>query len=317
MQTFDGMGHAFIRSIKRRLGRGEEVEIVGGQRKPAWEVAAEIFSHLKRDAEQHPSLAGFATNLASCVVTIPVNYTGRQRRDIRRALERAGMRLECFLHEPFAALVGHFYDSETKLKHIKGDRVLVFDWGGGTLDVCLAEVSEDGKYIYETAHDGIEDRAGDDFDKKIMSILKRRFLAQTKLPLDDIELKGAASDRFWIRSELGKIELSSSQQAEIEVPNFFELMGKPFDLREMMTREQFQEVIEEELLAAEQCVLRCLKHARITAGLVDHVLMVGGTSNIPAVRHMLERHFGSRVKVAKEPDAAIARGAAVVAAELP
>lgn len=318
MLSTDGMGHAFVRSVKRRLGRDEEIELTGGMRKPAFEVAAEIFRHLKADAERHASLAqlgGQRGSLSECVVTVPVNYNGKQRRDIRKAMERAGMRLRCFLHEPFAALIGHFYHSETKLQQLCGNRVLVFDWGGGTLDICLAEVSSDGSEIVELAHDGIEDRAGDDFDKKIMTDLKRRFLAKSGPPLEDVPVKGSAADRFWSAAETAKIELSDARSARVEIANFIEIYGKPIDLDEELQREQFEELIRDEVIAAEACVQRCLHKARLTAGLVDHVLMVGGTSCIPAVRQMLEKTFGARVAVAVEPDAAIARGAAIVAAE--
>ncbi|HEY0552122.1 MAG TPA: Hsp70 family protein [Verrucomicrobiae bacterium] len=318
MLSYDGMGHAFVRSIKRRLGREEEIELTGGLRKPAYEVAAEIFRHLKADAEKHASLAplnGKRGALSECVVTVPVNYNGLQRRDIRKAMERAELRLRCFLHEPFAALIGHFYNSETKLQQLRGKRVLVFDWGGGTLDVCIAEVSEDGSEIIELAHDGIEDRAGDDFDKKLMTDLKRRFLVKSGLKLDDVPVKGSAADRFWGAAEQAKIELSTSLLAPVEIANFIEIYGKPIDLEENIEREQFEELIRDEVIAAEACVQRCLKKARLSAGLVDNVLMVGGTSCIPAVRQMLEKAFGARVTVAAEPDAAIARGAAIVAAE--
>jgi molecular chaperone DnaK (HSP70) len=319
MLSYDGMGHAFVRSIKRRLGRNEEVELTGGRRKPAFEIAAEIFRHLKKDAEKHASLAplgGKRGTISECVVTVPVNYNGLQRRDIRQAMERAGLRLRCFLHEPFAALIGHFYNSETKLQQLRGKRVLVFDWGGGTLDVCLAEVSEDGSEVVELAHDGIDDRAGDDFDKKIMTDLKRRFLGKSGLKLDDVPVKGSAADRFWGAAERAKIELSTNLSASVEVANFIEIYGKPIDLEEKIERDQFENLILDEVIAAEACVHRCLKKARMSsAGLVDHVLMVGGTSCIPAVRQMLEKTFGARVAVATEPDAAIARGAAIVAAE--
>lgn len=319
MLAYDGMGHAFVRSIKRQLGRDKEIELTGGLRKPAFEVAAEIFRLLKNDAENHPSLSklnGGRSVISECVVTVPVNYDGVQRRDIRKAMERAGLRLRCFLHEPFAALIGHFYNSTTKLQQLRGNRVLVFDWGGGTLDVCLAEVSEDGSEIYELAHDGIEDRAGDDFDKKIMVDLKRRFLDKSGLKLDDVPVKGSAADRFWGAAERAKIELSTSLSASVEVANFIEIYGKPIDLDEKIERDQFETLIRDEVIAAEACVLRCLRKARISSpGLVDHVLMVGGTSCIPAVRQMLEKTFGARVAVAAEPDAAIARGAAIVAAE--
>lgn len=315
MQALENsIGHVFIRSIKRDLGKNAEKELVGGARKQAYEVAAEVFGHLKREAEKSVLLA--KDTLVDCVVTVPVDFRGTHRRDIRRALERAGLRLKTFLHEPFAALISQYYQPDEKLEKIRGERIVVFDWGGGTLDVCVAEVSRDGSQIYELAHDGIADRAGDDFDRKLMTLIKNRFLQKRgEVKIEDFQLRGSARDRFWINTEDSKIQLSKKTEATVTVGNFVEIFGRPFDLEEKLTRKEFEGIIEDEIAAAEACVARCMGRARLTPGLIDRVLLVGGTSNIPAVRMAIEQHFGTKVELAKEPDAAIARGAAIVAAE--
>ncbi len=309
------MGHAFVSSVKRKLGRNQEIELVGGQRKPAWEVASEIFRHLREQAQQHETLQQSNLAMTDCVVTVPVDYRGLQRREIRRAMQRAGLTLKCFLHEPFAAMVSHFYDPTTKLDGVAGKRTIVFDWGGGTLDVCITEVSTDGTHVYEVAHDGIADRAGDEFDLRVMNALERKFIQRSSLKLDDLPLRGNARDRFRLAAENCKIALSTKVEERVEVPNLFEAFGKLHDLEETMSRGKFEEVARPEIDASESCVQRCLTKAGLTPGLIDHVLLVGGSSNIPAVRAMMERIFGARVAVANEPDAAIARGAAIVAAE--
>lgn len=307
-------GHVFIRSIKRDLGRNAEKELLGGTRKWAYEVAAEVFGHLKREAEKSSVLG--KDKLLDCVATVPVDFKGHHRRDIRRALERAGVRLKTFLHEPFAALISQYYHLDTKLERIRGERIVVFDWGGGTLDVCVAEVSRDASQIYELSHDGIADRAGDDFDRKLMTLIKNRFLQKRgDVKIEDFQLRGSARDRFWINTEDSKIQLSKKTETIVTVDNFVEILGKPFDLEEKLTRKEFEDVIADEVAAAEACVLRCMDRARLTPGLIDRVLLVGGTSNIPAVRTAIEQHFGTKVELADEPDAAIARGAAIVAAE--
>lgn len=311
----NGMGHRFVSSVKRRLGRNEEIELVGGTRKQAWEVAGEIFRHLREHADSHQILRESKRKLEQCVVTVPVDFTGRQRSDIRRAMQRAGLKLQTFLHEPFAAMVSHFYDPVNKLSGIAGKRTLVFDWGGGTLDVCVTEVSPDGSRVFELSHDGIADRAGDEFDSRLMQVLKRKLLDRSEVKLDDLPLRGNAQDRFRIAAENCKIALSSKEEERVEVPSLFELFGKPHDLEESVRREEFEEVARLEIIEAEACVQRCLNQAGLSPGLIDHVLLVGGTSNIPLVRSMMERIFGARVAVAHEPDAAIARGAAIVAAE--
>ncbi|MDX2187115.1 MAG: Hsp70 family protein [Opitutaceae bacterium] len=311
----NGMGHAFVASVKRKLGNNKEVGLVGGDRKAAWEVAVEIFRHLKEHAESREAMVRSGQKLTECVVTIPVGYDGRQRNEIRRAMQKAGLKLQTFLHEPFAAMVSHFYDPVQKLQGVSGKRTLVFDWGGGTLDVCLVEVSNDGSSVFELSHDGIADRAGDEFDQRMMSLITRKFLSRSPGGPTDLPIRGHALDRFRMAAEVSKIHLSSSLQHVVEVPSLFEAFGKLHDLEEAVTRAEFEEIAHDEIVAAEACVMRCLRAGGITENLVDQILLVGGTSNIPAVRSMMERIFGARVVVAFEPDAAIARGAAIVAAE--
>jgi molecular chaperone DnaK len=314
MEELSGtLGHSFVRSVKRSLTTAGELVAHGGRRLKPYEVAAHVFSHLKREGEGHPTLHGH--KFKSCVVTVPVNFSGEQRRQIRRAMEKAGLTLQGFVHEPFAAMVSHFYHPEKKLASLRGKRVLVFDWGGGTLDVCLAEGSPDGKTLYELAHDGIADRAGDDFNRRIMADLRGRFLEKNpKLTGDDIDTRCRVADRFWLNSEAAKIELSQESAVRIRVPNFLD-GNPPLDLAETLKRAEFEEMIEQEVKAAAACTLRCLEQARLKTSSVDHILMVGGTSLIPRVRRQLEEIFGAKVQVTFEPDAAIARGAAIVAAE--
>ena len=313
MQELSGaLGHTFVRSVKRAITSTAET-VHGGRRLKPYEVASYIFNHLKSIGASHPTLHGHL--FQKCVVTVPVGFSGEQRREIRRAMEKAGLELQCFLHEPFAAMVSHFYHPETKLASLRGKRVLVFDWGGGTLDVCLAEGAADGSTLYELAHDGIADHAGDDFDRRLMADLRGRFLTRNlNLTNDDIDARSRANDRFWINAELGKIELSKEDSVRIRVPNFLD-GNPPLDLGETIKRTDFEAMIDETVKAAAACTQRCLNQARLTPASVDYVLMVGGTSLIPRVRRQLEEIFGAKVQVTFEPDAAIARGAAIVAAE--
>jgi molecular chaperone DnaK (HSP70) len=307
----EALGHTFVRSIKRSLNAPEVVH--GGRKRHPYEIAAEIFSHVRKHGEANPVLHGH--KFQYCVVTVPVGFTGQQRRQIRRAMERAGLSLQTFVHEPFAAMVAHFYHPETKLGVLRGKRVLVFDWGGGTLDVCLAEGANDGSTLYELAHDGIADHAGDDFDRRIMADLRGRFLGRNPLITnDDIMNRCRAQDRFWINAELGKIELSREENVRVRVPNFLD-GNPPIDLSETLRRADFEEMIRHEVDAAVACTLRCLDQARLKPSSIDYVVLVGGTSQIPMIRHRLEEVFGAKVQSTFEPDAAIARGAAIVAAE--
>lgn len=313
----EAMGHRFIRSVKRELGYDRDVETLAGQRKKAWEVAADIFLFLKKHAENALSGDRKEVQLTECVVTIPVQFTGAQRRELRKAANRAGMHLRTFLHEPFAALIGHYYKAKGKLNDLRGQRVLVSDWGGGTLDVCLARVSEDGKRVYELSHDALNDCAGDDFDHRIMSHLKTRFLAtKSNIKAEDILLDPATSGRFWLNAERAKIDLSSATTSTVVVPAFLRIGDQIINLQESISRAEFEGLIQNSVDAARRTIENCLQRASIRPGLVDQVLLVGGTSRIPAVRAMVEDLFGCpKVAVAHQPDAVIARGAAIAAAE--
>lgn len=309
----DTLGHHFVRSIKRSLLSTELVH--GGRRHYPFEIAAEIFRHLRTQAQSHPILHGH--EFSECVVTIPVGFSGKHRREIRRAMERSGLKLQTFVHEPFAAMVSHFYDPETKLAAIRGKRVLVFDWGGGTLDVCLAEGSQDGSTVYELSHDGIADHAGDDFDRRIMAEMRGRFLDKNPdVSVDDITNRCRAQDRFWLAAERGKIELSDphTNSVRMRVPSFLD-GSPPLDLSEVLKCDEFEAMIHQEVEAAMACTLRCLNRARLSPSSVDYVLLVGGTSQIPLVKRRLEELFGAKVQLTEEPDAAIAKGASIIAAE--
>jgi molecular chaperone DnaK len=287
--------------------------IHGGERYLPHSIAAKIFEHLKCHGQKHPLIG--RQQFEKCVVTVPVGFSGLQRRQIRLAMESCQLVLEAFVHEPFAAMISHFYDPHTKLEKLRGRRVLVFDWGGGTLDICVAEGSTDGSALYELAHDGIADHAGDDFDRRIMADMRGRFLkAHPEITNDDIDVRCRAADRFWMESERAKINLSSEKETRVRVPRFLE-GNDPIDLGADLTRKEFEALIENEVDRAVACALRCVAAARLTPSSIDYVIMVGGTSLIPLVRDRLQERFGTKVQVTKEPDAAIARGAAIVAAE--
>src|SRR5206468_9621607 len=173
-----------------------------------------------------------------------------------------------------------------------------------------------GERVVEVAHGGIEDRAGDDFDHRVMAYLRTLFLERHKDLADEkLQLQGDVRDRLWLNAEAGKIELSRAPRAAVTVANFYQKDGHIFDLQENLTRPDFEALITAEVDAAVRCVQGCLDSARLSAGTIDHVLLVGGTSNIPLARERLEALFGHKVQVAHEPDGAIARGAAIVAAE--
>lgn len=308
------LGNRFYRSIKRQLGKDRELELPGQLRVPASRIAGDIFKHLK----QHYRDSAFNTDggdLVEAVVSIPIDFDGRARADLRNAMAEAGIQPTTFVHEPLAAAISHFYDPLQKLARLRGKKVLVFDWGGGTLDVCVLGVSNDGKDLIELGTAALDDLAGDDFDTSITQALQTRFIEANRIDSRTFVLNPSVDGRFRNRCELAKIELSADQDAVVRVPSFHEVGGKTLDMRESFRRTDFESWIGRQLDLAMATVDKCLKDAGVQAELINHVLMVGGSSNIPAIRRRMEDLFGSRVEIADEPDAAISRGAAIVAAE--
>lgn len=310
------LGNAFYRSIKRKLGQNQKEQIPGEEPVDSWRVAGEVFKHLKDHAEREPVLQRLESGIQEAVVSIPVHFDGRARRDVRQAMREAGITLTTFVHEPFAALIAQFYDPDLKLQSLRGRKVMVFDWGGGTLDICIAAVSEDGQQIVELGRSWINDLAGDEFDGRLMTDIKNRFVTDERIDPNRFALEKAVEGRFWTRCENAKIALSEEENTHLIVPNFWSAGGKSINLAEEITRERFEGLVEHFIDQAMKKVDDCMKQAGIDQPtLIDEVVMVGGSSNIPAIRRRMVEMFGSRVSVVDQPEAAISRGAAIVAAE--
>ena len=192
-------GNVFISSIKKSLGHDTAFSIFGKMHSVD-EIAAEIFQHLKQDAEVHHN-----ADLSEAVVTIPVEFDGRSRRELRRAADRAGIHIKAFVHEPFAAAVAHFYSQKSgrTLSDREGETVLVFDWGGGTLDITVARIMRG--VVSELAAVGIPDRSGDHFDEVLGNSVKTTFLNSNRIPADELLLRPGVRDRLRAECESAKI----------------------------------------------------------------------------------------------------------------
>jgi len=299
----------FFKSIKRDLAKYDNKKLNDGSSKETWKIASEIFKHLKTEFYELSDRYKRESPLNEAVVTVPVDFDGIGRLKVSKAMKEAGIKPKAFVHEPFAALIGHHYNFETKLEHLAGKRILVFDWGGGTLDLCLAEISKDGARIYELGNDGISDRAGDDFDEKILDHLVAEF--RNENAQDDFEINAKTRQRLLELCEKAKKDLSKTDIVALILPNFYDSRPLDTDLKETT----FSGLIDSEIEAAENCINRLLKRTRLDTTQIDEVLLAGGTSYIPAVRSRLETIFGARVKLTRNPSTVIAEGAAIVAYE--
>jgi len=299
----DVAGNIFVSSIKRRLGLGESISIFG-RAKSAKDVAAEIFKHIVRDsADRH----GYS--LKSGVVTVPIYFDGWARRELREAADAAGFFIKTFVHEPFAAIVGYCHRSGhgLQMEHMDGQNFLVFDWGGGTLDVTVASVINGD--LIELATGDIADRAGDYFNKKLEKFAVAGFREKLEVSANELPI---ISDRLLEECERAKISLSSKDKENVQVAQLCHYNGRFQNLSETVSRADFDNLINMDINDAIGEVEQALEVAGITSREVDIVLLVGGSSRIPLLHKYLREKFGARMHEVARADAIIAEGAATI-----
>ncbi|MDQ0917555.1 Hsp70 family protein [Paenibacillus sp. V4I5] len=304
----DQAGHSFITSIKSKLGHDDEL-VVLGEAIPAYEVASKIFYHLKQHTEKNLPAGGM---LDEAVVTVPVKFDGLQRADIRRAAQMAGIHVKTFVHEPFAGIVGYLFGEENQNSHkLEGKNILVFDWGGGTLDITVVRY-EEGK-LFEMGTGGISNKAGDYFDKLIENRITDKFISNMGLNPLAVQIQPRIKDRLMERSESNKIELSDSEEVSFSVPYFFEFDGEVFHLQEDMKRNEFRHLIDPTVSEALREIDLTLEQAGLSYDQIGLALLIGGTSKVPFVVQEIEKLFGSRTYEVENSNTIIAEGASIIA----
>lgn len=299
------IGHRFVRSIKKNLGPDRSFDILGVRRSAA-EVASEIFRHLKSHAERNGDI-----DISEAVVTVPVGFDGNQRSEIRRAAAMAGIHITTFVHEPFAAVIGYYRTAGFDPAALPDETLLVFDWGGGTLDITLTRV-RDGR-LYEAGTGSLSEVAGDRFDRHIQAFARDRFLARSGLRGEVFSPAPRTKDRLAVESERAKISLSTVADETVQIPRVLEVDGRPYDLSEELTRGDFERLISQDMADAFHVVDVVLDEARVLPEEVDKVLLIGGTSLIPALQDEMKRRFGARAINVAHAQSIIAEGAAIIA----
>jgi molecular chaperone DnaK len=298
-------GNFFVSSIKRSLGKDSDVSIFGTKH-PVWEIASEVFKHLKHDAHTE------GIDLNHAIVTVPVDFDGRARRELRKAADHAGIFVKTFVHEPFAAVVGYLYSEKEaeKLAEREGQIILVFDWGGGTLDITVAKIQ--GGMVCQLENAGLADRSGDYFDGLLANYAKAEFRNRNQVPADQFILQPSAKDRLRTECELRKIDLSSKDEASIRLRHFYQADGRVLDLGESVTRAQFEEMIQRDVEGALVTMHGVLERAGLRPADINLALTIGGTSRIPRIRKEMHDRFGTTMVHVENPDTVIAEGAAIV-----
>ena len=300
-------GNRFVRSVKRLLGKDKPIEVFG-ENKSAVDVASDIFRYLK-----HQALEVHKVDVSEAVVTVPVYMDGRARRDLRKAAENAGIFIKTFIHEPFAALYAFLVESGGNLLATpESINCVVFDCGGGTLDVTVVRIQNG--YVHELAVSGLDDLAGDYFDSLLGHIVKIKFCEAHHIGIEDLEPSRRATDVLEARCEQAKIRLSDLEMATVEIAGFSTVGGKLADLSVEVTRREFEAAIKSEVHKALAQVNVAMETADLTPEQIDVALLVGGTSQIPLVAEALRERFGSSIRALSNASSLIAEGAAIVSA---
>lgn len=321
IHNFSGVeGHHFEKSIKLRLGTEQNINILGESVQP-YKVAAEILRHIKNDAIDVWKADKAGVSLNRAVFTVPIKFTGKQRRDLRQAANEAGIEVVTFIHEPFAAVIG-FYFSQAResnsdliideLKNLEGKTLLTFDWGGGTLDITVVKV-ENGKMM-EIGTSELTNFAGDKFDENIAYWAWNRFLQnyRGKYSSDYLEkIRKSHWDRMLAIAENCKISLSSETSTTFLLESI--IPGKNDEgIDETITRNDFEKLISNTLEKAINKIDDATRTAGINDNNISQVILTGGSCYIPVVQNAMKNKFGHRVEFVNNAELLIAQGAAVI-----
>ena len=290
-----------IRSVKRHMGEDWTVDIDGKKYTPQ-EISARTLQKLKRDAEAY-----LGDEVTEAVITVPAYFEDAQRQATKEAGQIAGLNVLRIVNEPTAAALAYGLD-----KAEKEETILVFDLGGGTFDVSLLEIGDGVVEVLATAGDN--ELGGDDWDNRVVEWLVDKFKSQNGVDLSKDKM---AMQRLREAAEKAKIELSSAQQASINLPYItVDAEKNPLFLDETLTRTEFQKITSDLLDRTKSPFNQVIKDAGMSVGDIDHVVLVGGSTRMPAVTELVKELTGKEPNKSVNPDEVVALGAALQAGVL-
>jgi molecular chaperone DnaK len=289
-----------IRSVKRHMGdNGWNIDIDGKKYNPQ-EISARILQKLKRDAESY-----FGDTVTQAVITVPAYFDDAQRTATKEAGQIAGLEVLRIINEPTAAALAYGLDKE------EDQTVLVFDLGGGTFDVSVLEISEGIFQVKSTS--GNTHLGGDDWDQRVIDWLVKTFKDTEGVDLGNDKM---AVQRLKEAAEKAKIELSSVQETTINLPFITATSEGPKHLDLKLTRSKFQELTADLVEACRGPFDQAIKDAGLTKDKLDHVVLVGGSTRMPAVQELVQSLSGHEPHKGVNPDEVVAVGAAIQAGVL-
>ncbi len=288
-----------ISSIKREMGSNYKVKVDGKDFSPQ-EISAMILQKLKQDAEAY-----LGDKVTEAVITVPAYFTDAQRQATKDAGKIAGMEVKRIINEPTAAALAYGIDKE------KDQKVMVYDLGGGTFDVSIIEMGDGVQEVLATA--GNNRLGGDDFDQKIVDWIIAGFKADTGVDLSNDKM---AMQRLREAAEKAKIELSGGLSSNISLPFITADATGPKHLDMTLSRAKFNELTSSLVDATMGPVKQALSDSGLSASQIDKVLLVGGSTRIPAVQEAIQKFMGKEPFKGINPDECVAMGAALQAGVL-
>ena len=289
-----------IRSVKRHMGTAWSIDI-DGKAYNSQEISARTLMKLKRDAESY-----LGDTVTEAVITVPAYFDDAQRTATQEAGKVAGLEVLRIINEPTAAALAYGLDKEGQ-----DQTILVFDLGGGTFDVSVLEIGDGVFEVKSTSGD--TELGGDDWDERIIEWLVSSFKGDHGV---DLGADNMAMQRLKEAAEKAKIELSSAQTTQINLPFITATDSGPLHLDYSLARAKFQELTQDLLDRCKKPFEQAIKDAGLQLGDLDHVIMVGGSTRMPAVSELVESITGTEPNKSVNPDEVVAVGAAIQAGVL-
>ncbi|MDO4874323.1 MAG: molecular chaperone DnaK [Candidatus Gracilibacteria bacterium] len=262
------------------------------------EISAKVLEKLKADAEKY-----LGQKVTEAVITVPAYFNDSERQATINAGKIAGLDVKRIVNEPTAAALAYGADKN------KDQKIAVYDFGGGTFDISILEIGSEGTFEV-LATNGDTKLGGDDFDQAIFEYVMSEFKKETGI---DLMNDAMAVQRVRSASEKAKIELSASTQTEINEPFIAMNDGVPSNLNITLTRAKFEELIAPLVERSIEPCKKVLKDAGLQASQINEVILVGGSTRVPLVKHKVEQFFGKKPNESVHPDEAVALGAAIQA----
>ncbi len=274
---------------------------INGQLYTPQEISAIVLQKMKKTAEDH-----LGQEVKEAVITVPAYFSDAQRQATKEAGEIAGLTVRRIVNEPTAAALAYGLDKQNK-----DSKIAVFDLGGGTFDISILELG-DGVFEVKSTN-GNTHLGGDDFDHRIIDWLADEFMSDEGV---DLRKDPMALQRLKEAAEKAKIELSSASSTEINLPYIMPVNGIPKHLVKTLSRAKFEQLIDDLVLNCKEPCQTAMKDAGLSNSDIDEVILVGGSTRIPAVQEFVENFFGKKPHKGVNPDEVVAVGAAIQGAVL-